>query len=44
MSPHCDFTTAILISTLAVGALALPLYAAAASAAGWRATLSRDAV
>jgi hypothetical protein len=32
------------VSTLAVGALALPLYAAAASALGWRATLHRDAV
>ena len=32
------------VSTLAVGALALPLYAAAVSAAGWRATLRRDAV
>ncbi|HEX9506183.1 MAG TPA: ABC transporter permease, partial [Acidimicrobiia bacterium] len=32
------------VSTLAVGALALPLYAAAASLTGWRATLSRDAV
>jgi ABC-type transport system involved in multi-copper enzyme maturation permease subunit len=32
------------VSTLAVGALALPLYAAAASVIGWRATLHRDAV
>jgi hypothetical protein len=32
------------VSTLAVGALALPLYAAAATAAGWYTTLHRDAV
>ncbi|HEY3669599.1 MAG TPA: ABC transporter permease [Acidimicrobiia bacterium] len=32
------------VSTLAVGALALPLYAAAASVIGWRTSLHRDAV
>jgi hypothetical protein len=39
-----DTQLASTVPTLATGVLALVLYSVAASAAGWRATLHRDAV